>query len=347
MTGWRLFRRWSLDKAIPDGLSCHNVLIVGNDSVALALGDYLTEHRQLGFKVVGYLGLPKTFDDTNPGTEYTLLGDPLELKNLCRRHFADEVMVCTPDRAVVIRAIADARACGVGVRVIPDLYDGAAMGAQLQYLGDFPTLAVVLRSIPAISMRLKRALDIIVAGASLFFLGPFMLLIGAIVKLTSPGPALYKSLRIGRKGRSFSCYKFRTMVVDADKRRAELSHLNERNGVLFKIANDPRITATGRILRKYSLDELPQLWNVLKGDMSLVGPRPPLLSEVEQYQFEYMRRLEVAPGVTGLWQVEARNHPSFDRYISLDLYYVENWSFLLDLSILLRTIAVVIAGTGN
>ena len=136
------------------------------------------------------------------------------------------------------------------------------------------------------------------------------------------------------------------MVADAEPPSANLNHLNERDGILFKISNDPRITPCGRFMRKYSLDELPQLWNVLKGDMSLVGPRPPLASEVKQYQLEYLRRLEAAPGITGLWQVEARNHPSFDRYISLDLQYVENWSIALDLHILLSTVSVVLAGTG-
>ena len=137
------------------------------------------------------------------------------------------------------------------------------------------------------------------------------------------------------------------MVKDADKRKAELEHMNERDGVLFKIANDPRITRVGAWLRKYSLDELPQFYNVLKGDMSLVGPRPPVASEVEQYDLAHLRRLNVLPGITGLWQVEARQDPSFDSYISLDTAYVENWSFWLDLKILVRTVGVVLNGTGT
>jgi exopolysaccharide biosynthesis polyprenyl glycosylphosphotransferase len=345
MLGWRAFRRWSLGKAIADGLSCHNVLIIGTDPTALALAHHLTTHRQLGFVVVGHLGVPSDFPSS--ATPANLLGAPSDLKTLCRQHFADEIIICTHHRPTVIQAIADATECGLGVRVIPDLYDGAALGAQLHYLGDFPSLAVVHRSVPAISMKLKRSLDVLVSAAALSVLSPLLLLLALIVKLDSKGSVFYSSRRVGKKGRVFYCHKFRTMVVNADQLKTKLGHLNERDGVLFKIANDPRITRAGRVMRKYSLDELPQLWNVVKGDMSLVGPRPPLMNEVKEYQLDYLRRLEAAPGITGLWQVEARNHPSFDRYISLDLQYIENWSFGLDIHILLRTVAVVFAGTGS
>jgi lipopolysaccharide/colanic/teichoic acid biosynthesis glycosyltransferase len=165
--------------------------------------------------------------------------------------------------------------------------------------------------------------------------------------MDTPGPIFYASERIGKKGRVFGCIKFRTMVPDAERRRAEILHMNERDSVLFKISNDPRITRTGRFLRKYSLDELPQLLNVLRGDMSLVGPRPPIASEVKRYELNHLRRLDVTPGVTGLWQVQARQDPSFDSYISLDTAYIENWSLWLDIKILVRTIGVVISGTGT
>ena len=165
-----------------------------------------------------------------------------------------------------------------------------------------------------------------------------LLAVAIAVKLDSPGPIFYSSERIGKKGRVFRCIKFRTMVRDADKRRADVMHMNERDGVLFKISNDPRITTVGRFLRKYSLDELPQFFNVLKGDMSIVGPRPPLASEVQEYKLSHLRRLDVMPGITGLWQVQARQDPSFDSYISLDVAYIDNWSIWLDLKIIVRTI---------
>ena len=161
-------------------------------------------------------------------------------------------------------------------------------------------------------------------------LSPFLIVIAIAIKLESQGPVFYASERIGKKGRVFRCYKFRTMVRDAEKRRAEFMHMNERDGVLFKITNDPRITRLGRILRKYSLDELPQFINVLRGDMSVVGPRPPIASEVMEYKLSHLRRLDVTPGITGLWQVQGRQDPSFDSYVSLDVTYIENWSLWLD-----------------
>jgi exopolysaccharide biosynthesis polyprenyl glycosylphosphotransferase len=341
MFGWREFRRHSIRRAVADGLSCHNVLIVGTGSLALAVAEHLALHRQLGFVVLGHLGHPTA----EAGLK--ILGGVDQLKTLCRTLFVDEIVICSHDRHTVMQVICDARKCGVGVRIIPDLYDGMAWGAHFDHLGDFPSMAVVNRPIPAIAMKLKRALDLLASAAALALLSPLLVVLAIAIKLDSAGPIFYVSRRVGKKGRIFSCYKFRTMVTDAERRKTELQHLNEREGILFKIAKDPRVTRVGRVLRKYSLDELAQLWNVLKGDMSLVGPRPPLVKEVEQYQLEYMRRLEAAPGITGLWQVEARNSPSFDRYISLDLRYVENWSLALDLQILLRTVAVVIAGTGS
>ena len=194
---------------------------------------------------------------------------------------------------------------------------------------------------------LKRTLDTTLSFLALAALSPVMLAIAMAVKLDSEGSVFYKAQRIGRKGRNFTCYKFRTMVQDADRRKKDLEHMNERDGILFKIANDPRITRLGRFLRKYSLDELPQFYNVLRGDMSLVGPRPPMANEVEQYDLAHLRRLDVLPGITGLWQVEARQDPSFDSYISLDTAYVENWSLLMDLRILARTVGVVVSGTGS
>src|SRR6185312_6738640 len=166
------------------------------------------------------------------------------------------------------------------------------------------------------------------------------------IKIDSPGPVFYLSERVGKKGRIFRCIKFRTMVQDASDRLAEVAHLNERDRVLFKVSNDPRITRLGRWLRKYSLDEMPQFINVLRGQMSVVGPRPPLESEVERYELGHLRRLDVTPGITGLWQVENRQDPSYANYVSLDVQYIDNWSPWLDLKIVLRTIGVVAAGTG-
>jgi len=215
------------------------------------------------------------------------------------------------------------------------------------YISNLPVLTLQQRPRPAAALFLKRSTDVLLSAAALAGLSPLLLLVAAAVRLSSPGPVIYASERVGRRGRIFRCYKFRTMVANAEALKASLQHLNQRDKVLFKIANDPRVTRIGRFLRKYSLDELPQLWNVLKGDMSLVGPRPPLASEVKQYQCEHLRRLDALPGITGLWQVEARSNPSFARYVSLDVDYVEHWNPWLDARILLKTIAVVLAGTGQ
>jgi exopolysaccharide biosynthesis polyprenyl glycosylphosphotransferase len=193
----------------------------------------------------------------------------------------------------------------------------------------------------------KRAFDVFFSCVSLLFLAPCMAAIALAICLDSPGAPLYVAERIGRNGRPFRCYKFRTMVQNAELLLQPLTCFNERDAILFKLSNDPRVTRIGRFLRKYSLDELPQLWNVLRGEMSLVGPRPPLSSEVRQYRPEHMVRLAVLPGLTGLWQVESRQNPSFDSYISLDTAYVENWSIWLDIRILFRTPGVVLRGTGS
>ena len=193
----------------------------------------------------------------------------------------------------------------------------------------------------------KRFMDIAVSVLGLVLLAPLLLIVALAIKMESPGPILYRSRRIGSKGREFTCLKLRTMVADADERRHKVEHLNERAGVLFKISNDPRITRVGRFLRKYSLDELPQFWNVLKGEMSLVGPRPPVPGEVTQYDLEHLRRLDVMPGITGLWQIKGRRDPSFSNYVALDLEYIENWTLWLDFKILLQTVPEVLRGTGQ
>jgi exopolysaccharide biosynthesis polyprenyl glycosylphosphotransferase len=235
----------------------------------------------------------------------------------------------------------------VDLRVVPEMYDGLAWNSPVEYIGQFPTIPLHCGHVPEIALLLKRGMDLVLGTLILVLLLPILAIIAIAVKLDSPGPVLYLSERIGKRGRVFRCIKFRTMVRDAERRRAAIMHMNERDGVLFKITNDPRITRVGRFLRKYSLDELTQFLNVLRGDMSIVGPRPPLASEVREYKLSHLRRLDVMPGITGLWQVQARQDPSFDNYISLDVAYVETWSIWLDLKILIRTIVVVFAGTGS
>jgi exopolysaccharide biosynthesis polyprenyl glycosylphosphotransferase len=217
----------------------------------------------------------------------------------------------------------------------------------MAYIGSVPVLELNRQPIPALGLFLKRIMDLSIGVVTLVVTAPVLLLAAIAIKIDSPGPALYRAWRVGRKGRKFRCYKFRTMVADADARKNGLMHMNERNGATFKIADDPRITRLGRFLRRYSIDELPQLLNVLKGDMSIVGPRPHPEDDFKRYDLAHFRRLDVTPGLTGLWQVTARSDPSFEKNVLLDLEYIENWDVLLDLKILIKTIPEVLGGSGH
>jgi exopolysaccharide biosynthesis polyprenyl glycosylphosphotransferase len=328
-----------------EGLETRNVLIVGAGRVAHALRNHLESLRHLGFRFKGFVALTEREAESG---EADIIGDVRNCLSLARSLFVDEIFFSVPaEKKLVIALVEEARAIGIDVRVVPDLYDGLAWNAPVEYIGQFPTIPLHRRDLPIGAYLLKRVLDTSGAALAMLFGWPFMLLLIAAIRLDSAGPAFYGAERIGRKGRTFTCYKFRTMCVDADKLKEDLQHRNERDGILFKIADDPRVTRVGRFLRKYSLDEVPQFYNVLRGDMSLVGPRPPMASEVEQYDLSHLRRLDVLPGMTGLWQVEARQDPSFDSYISLDTAYVENWSLWLDMKILARTVGVVVSGTGS
>jgi exopolysaccharide biosynthesis polyprenyl glycosylphosphotransferase len=309
---------------------------------------HLESIRHLGYSFKGYVQIPGVDSADNPAVTGDVLGSIDQLLPLARQFFVDEIFLSASCEArEVTRIVTQAREAGVDFRVVPELYDGLAWNSPIEYIGQFPTIPLHRGETPVIGFFLKRILDVFLSAFALLTLAPVLFAIAAAVKLESPGPVFYCSDRIGKKGRVFRCIKFRTMVADAERRRAEILHMNERDGVLFKVSNDPRITRFGRFLRKYSLDELPQFLNVLRGDMSMVGPRPPIASEVKRYDLSHLRRLDVLPGMTGLWQVQARQDPSFDSYISLDTAYIQNWSIWLDLKILIRTLSVVVGGTGS
>jgi exopolysaccharide biosynthesis polyprenyl glycosylphosphotransferase len=344
----RLGYRFLLYHRLERGIGSRNVLIVGTGPEAHALRNHLDRIRHLGYNFKGFIafpgGCPRIDDDSSD-----IVGTLDTLFQHTRKHFVDEVFFTAPceQRGVVKEMLQQSRAHGVDMRVVPDMYDGLVWDSPIEYIGQFPTIPLHRGHVPEIALLLKRVVDITLSSLILIAISPVLLAIAIAVKLDSKGPVFYRSNRIGKKGRVFGCIKFRTMVSDAEKRLDDIRHMNERDGVLFKITNDPRITRLGRFLRKYSLDELPQFFNVLHGDMSIVGPRPPLASEVQEYKLSHLRRLDVTPGITGLWQVQSRQDPSFDSYISLDVTYIENWSVWLDFKIILRTIGVVIAGTGS
>ncbi len=328
-----------------EGIAVRNVMIVGKSPIGQALRYHLESLQHLGFRFKGFIALGS--EEAELG-ELDVVADLHNCLPVARGLFVDEIFISVPgDRNQVLKLVEDARTYKIDVRVVPDLYDGLAWKTSVEYIGQFPTIPLHRKDFAVGSFVLKRVLDVFVSLVALILLTPILLIIAIAVYVDSGAPLLYRAERIGRKGRPFTCYKFRTMIVNADALKEQLKHLNERDGILFKMAADPRITRVGRILRKFSLDELPQLFNVLIGDMSLVGPRPPVASEVEKYDLSHLRRLDVLPGITGLWQVEARQDPSFENYIALDTAYVENWSLSLDLKILARTVSVVINGTGT
>jgi exopolysaccharide biosynthesis polyprenyl glycosylphosphotransferase len=336
---WRKLR----ERRFLKGLETRNVLIVGDGRVGHALRNHLEALPQMGFRFKGFVTL-----DSQSTTGEHVIGNVKNCVALARSLFVDEIYFSTPaEKHTVLSVLDEARAIGIEVRVVPDLYDGLAWNAPVEFVGQFPTIPLHRKDFPRGAFLVKRVMDIVLSSIGLIALAPVLATVALLVKLDSPGPVFFRAGRIGRKGRVFTCLKFRTMVADAEKRKSQLAHLNEREGLLFKITKDPRITRLGAQLRKYSIDELPQLFNVLRGDMSLVGPRPPLACEVEQYKLDHLRRLDVLPGMTGLWQVEARQDPSFDSYISLDTAYVENWNLMLDMRILARTVGVVVGGTGS
>ena len=343
----RLVYRVMIYRRFERGVGTRNILIVGTGPEAHALRHHLESIRNLGYTFKGFIDFPGAGSGFT-ATSGDVVGTLDTMFQHARKQFVDEIFFTAPcERGIVQDVLAQARTQGVDLRMVPEMYDGLAWNSSIEYIGQFPTIPLHCGHVPELGLLLKRVVDIVFSSLVLIVLSPVLLAIAIAIKLDSSGPVLFFSERIGKKGRVFRCTKFRTMVRDAEKRRADVMHMNERDGVLFKISNDPRITKLGRFLRKYSLDELPQFFNVLRGDMSVVGPRPPIGSEVREYKLSHLRRLDVTPGITGLWQVQARQDPSFDSYISLDVTYIDNWSFWLDFSIIARTIGVVFAGTGT
>jgi len=341
LAAWRIWRRGVITRRVSNEKGGRNALIVGVGQTGQELARYLSGRKDLGYVVKGFL-------DGNHPIDRRVLGHIEDLPRIVRSEFVDDIFITVPSEQGAVRAVSlEARGNRLGVKLVPEFYDELGRQAPLEYLGDFPMIELCRKSIPRFSLLAKRAVDVMVATAGLVLLSPLLAVTAVAIKLDDPGPALYRAVRIGKKGRKFVCYKFRSMVSDADCHKEDLRHLNERSGPFFKISNDPRQTRVGKFLRKFSVDELPQFWNVFKGDMSLVGPRPHPIDDFEKYQMEHLRRLDVTPGITGLWQVVARRDPSFERNMRLDLEYIENWNFWLDLKILLKTVPTVLSGTGE
>jgi exopolysaccharide biosynthesis polyprenyl glycosylphosphotransferase len=323
-------------------------LVVGTGDRALGLVAALGRYPEAGWRVCGCIRVDPA-DPTSAVLGVPVIGTLADLPELLQRDLVvDEVFFAvTPERLEAITdALETCESLGVDTRVLVDLYRPAHAHPFVEELFRLPFYGFSPTLTRQGVLAAKRVLDI--AGAALLLaLGlPFLLAIGGAIKLTSRGPVVFRQLRAGFHGRRFEMYKFRTMVEGAEQMRDQLAHLNEMGGPVFKITDDPRLTAIGRFLRRTSLDELPQLWNVLKGEMSLVGPRPLPVYEASRIKGAQRRRLAMRPGLTGLWQVSGRNTVDFDGWMQLDLLYVDRWSLGLDLRILLRTIPVVLKGDG-
>jgi exopolysaccharide biosynthesis polyprenyl glycosylphosphotransferase len=316
------------------------ILIVGAGPVAHTIASCLRNDPLQCATVCGFV------DDTLPLSP-AVLGRIADLDWLARAQFIDEVILALPGQPAQTRLAAElAYRNRLDIRAVPDLPPGRWTGADLDRIGDVPVVTLHRERLPGTKLFLKRSMDVIGAALGLALASPIMALIAMLIRLDSEGPVIYSAERIGAKGRRFRCYKFRSMVTNAEHLKPELRQRNQRQGPIFKIENDPRITGIGRLVRRYSLDELPQLWNVLRGEMSLVGPRPHPVDEVHRYELQHYRRLDVKPGITGLWQITARDCPSFDLNMHLDLTYIENWSLRLDLRILVSTVRVLFVPEG-
>jgi exopolysaccharide biosynthesis polyprenyl glycosylphosphotransferase len=341
LAAWRYAKRKFVIHRAQQGIGTRNTVIIGAGRVGQALARQLDENKLLGYQFKGFL-------DGNHSNDPRLLGKIEDLPRVARSEFVDEVFVTIPSERELVKRIAfEAHQNRFSVKVVPDLYDGLAWNAPVLHIGDFPIMDLCWNPLPTFGLFLKRILDFGLSAVGLILCAPLLGALALWVGVDSPGPIFYRSRRAGKKGRVFTCYKLRTMVANADDLKDLLRHRNEREGPFFKIADDPRVTRAGSFLRKYSLDELPQLWNVLKGDMSLVGPRPHPEDDFQQYDLDHLRRLEVKPGITGLWQVTARQDPSFDTGLRLDMEYIDRWSLRLDLQIMLKTAVQVSKGTGQ
>ena len=322
-----------------------NILVVGAPLRITELVSGLERSRRWGFHVVGHL----TKDPQEEGGP-KCLGALSDLPRLLREGLVvDEIIFAgsdISDLAGLQSTISLCQELGIRTRVAADFFPANSGRVVLEYLDGLPLISLLTVPEHNESVVIKRILDFVVAASGLIVFGPLMLLIAIAVRTTSSGPVFYRQTRCGLFGRRFTLIKFRTMVHGAQDRLWEVRHLNEMSGPVFKMRNDPRVTPLGRFLRKSSLDELPQFWNVIKGQMSVVGPRAPLPEEVEHYSLRQRRRLSVKPGVTCLWQVSGRNEIDFQKWMDLDLQYIDNWSLWLDLSIMLRTIPAVFSGRG-
>ena len=343
----RLAKRYARGRLRRRGLGVDRLLIVGVGEVGRTVMRHVVAQPALGYHVIGFVDDDPEKANTDIG-RFSALGSTAQIPRLVKELAVDEVIITLPwmYHRKIVSIIAQCEREQVRVRIVPDMFQMTLSHLDVEDLGGIPMIGMREISIGRTETFIKRAMDLTISVIGLILLLPFFALVALLIKLDSDGPVFFSQIRVGKDEKLFACYKFRSMRHGAEAEQAQLSTLNEADGPIFKIREDPRITRMGRFLRRSSMDELPQLFNILMGHMSVVGPRPAPPAEVQQYQPWHKRRLEVAPGMTGLWQVSGRSELSFDEMVLLDLYYIEHWSPVLDVQIMLRTIPTVITGEG-
>ncbi len=330
------------------GLNFKNIIIVGTGRRAREIAKVLEENKNWGLKLLGIVcdngndHLPKV-------GRYPVIGNIKQMPEILHSQVVDEVIFAVSRKKLeeTEEIFLMCEELGIRARVAVNFFPHMIAKVHLDDLHGVPLLTFTTTPYNEFQLAVKRAFDLSISSVMLILLSPLLLVIAGLIKMTSPGPVLFKQTRVGLNGRKFTLNKFRSMAQDAELKKKELLHLNEMAGPVFKIKNDPRLTPIGRFLRKTSLDELPQVINVFKGDMSVIGPRPPIPEEVAQYKPWQRRRLSMKPGLTCLWQINGRSKiTDFEQWMKLDLQYIDNWSLKLDFKIFLKTIPVVLLGRG-
>lgn len=345
---WRTFllgrRHWLWARSVEQ----ERLLVVGSTGLGIQMMNGIATHPALGYSLVGYLGDAPISEVARDSRIYRYLGATDDLAAIITRLGVRYVILALPfwDHGKLPHMVQTLRTLGAEYYIAPDLYQISFDHVDMLQVGGVPLIKPRDTSMHGFNLALKRIIDVFLVLLSAPLSLPLALVLALLIRRDSPGPILFRQTRVGLRGKTFTCYKFRTMVPDAEARRAELEALNEADGPLFKIRHDPRITRIGRFLRRSSLDELPQLINILLGEMSIVGPRPALPHEVARYEEWHTHRLDVLPGLAGLGQAMGRSDIPFEDSVRLDIYYAENWSVAMDFRIMLMTVPVVLLGRG-
>lgn len=331
------------------GYNARNILIVGTEEKTRRLHELLAEHGDWGLKIQGFVQIsPLPLCKNILG--YEVFGHVDQLVDICKEKTPDEVIFCLPENLHVETEnyVMELEEIGITTRVVMNQYNTSTTRREFSmFNNELPMITFHTKCFDAQQLFLKRILDIVGSCVGLSIFGLFFPFVALAIKLDSKGPIFFGQPRLGENAKVFKCWKLRTMGVDAEARKKELMHQNQMNGAMFKLDNDPRITRVGKFLRKTSLDEFPQFWNVLRGEMSLVGTRPPTPDEVALYENWHRRRICIKPGITGLWQVSGRSAiTDFNQIVRLDLQYIDNWSLWLDIKLLLKTVWIVLARRG-